>query len=95
MVSFKGVSMCEEIYGKIVVMLLLLPISITAVMAVWYGLEVLVDKWCLGIEKDIAKQKTKTPTREQVENIVKELRLGVDSADYIVSCIILTWERIK
>ena len=75
--------MCEEIYGKIVVMLLLLPISITTVMAVWHGIEVLVDKWCLGIKKDMAKEKTKTPTREQVENIVKELRLGGNSAEII------------
>lgn len=51
--------MCEDIYGKIVVLLLIMPLSVTSVLAIWYGIEILSHKICQSVNNECQTKKTR------------------------------------
>lgn len=91
--------MCEEIYGKIVVLLIIAPLAMTTVMAVWYGIEYIADKWAKSIEKDIAREKIEKPiipTEEQIMKIkATTQKMYIQVSKKHILRVILEWEKIR
>jgi hypothetical protein len=91
--------MCEDIYGKIVVLLLLLPLGVTALLAIWYGFEIMVDKVCQNINKENEVEKSESPiipTENQVmliKSATSKMYMQV-SKKHILR-VILEWEKIR
>lgn len=91
--------MCEEIYGKVVVFLLLLPLVVTAVLAIWYGIDVWAHKVCQSINtkrKEEKPAKQRIPTEQQVKLIkgtTQKMYMYVSKKQILR--VILEWEKIR
>lgn len=91
--------MCEDIYGKIVVLLLIAPLSVTAVLSLWYGFEIMVDKVCQNINKENEEERLANPIIP-TENQVMKIKCTTGKMYMQVSKkqilrVILEWEKIR
>lgn len=91
--------MCEDIYGKIVVLLLIMPLGVTALLSIWYGFEIMVDKVCQNINKENEAEKLESPiipTEEQIMKIkATTQKMYIQVSKKHILRVILEWEKIR